>query len=58
MITLYFSRDSRVCIATGCGPRFDFRQGKRFFSSSQGPDRLWEPPSFLSNWYRVLFLRG
>jgi hypothetical protein len=24
-------------------------RGKRFFSNSQGPDRLWGPPSHLSN---------
>jgi hypothetical protein len=27
-------------------------RGKRFFSSPQRPDRLWDPPSLLSNGYR------
>jgi hypothetical protein len=27
---------------------------KRFFSTSQRPDRLWSPPSLLSNRYRWL----
>jgi hypothetical protein len=34
-------------------PRFDSRQGQRFF-----PDHLWGPPSLISNGYWGLFFRG
>jgi hypothetical protein len=51
------SRDSVVGIATGYG--LDERGvgvrvpvGSRIFSSPRRPDRLWGPPSFLSNGYR------
>jgi hypothetical protein len=33
-------------------------RGKWFFSSPQRPDRLWDPPSLLSNGYRGFFSRG
>jgi hypothetical protein len=33
-------------------------KGKIFFSSPQRPDRLWGPPSLLSNRYRSLFRRS
>jgi hypothetical protein len=32
--------------------------GSRIFSSPRCSDRLWGPPSLLSNGHRVLFLRG
>jgi hypothetical protein len=46
------SRDSSVGIATGYG--LDGRgsisgKDKRFFYTSQRPDRPWDPPSLLSN---------
>jgi hypothetical protein len=51
------SRDNVVGIATGYG--LDDRRvgvrvlvGSRIFSSARHPDRLWGPPSLLSNWYR------
>jgi hypothetical protein len=57
------NRDSTVGIATGHGP--DDRGvgvripvGSRIFSFSRRPDRLWGPPSHLSNGYRALFSRG
>jgi hypothetical protein len=45
-------RGSSVCGATGYG--LDGRgsipdRGKEFFSAAQRPDRLWCPPSLLSN---------
>jgi hypothetical protein len=51
------SRDSSVCIATGYG--LEGRdsipgRGKRFFPSPQGQERLWSPPSALTNGYRGL----
>jgi hypothetical protein len=51
-------RDSVVGIATSYG--LDDREvgvrvpGSRIFSSPRRPDRLWGPPSLLSNWYRRL----
>jgi hypothetical protein len=30
-------------------PEFDFRQGNRFFSAAQRPDRFWDPSNLLSN---------
>jgi hypothetical protein len=57
------SRDISVGIATGYG--LDGRGvgvwipvEARFFSSSCCPDRLWDPPSLLSNGYQRPFSRG
>jgi hypothetical protein len=35
----------------------EFRVGSRIVSTPRRPDRLWVPPSLLSNEYRGLFLR-
>jgi hypothetical protein len=37
---------------------FDFRRGWEFFASPPISDRLWAPPSVLSNGYRRRFPRG
>jgi hypothetical protein len=57
------SRDNVVGIAIGYG--LDARRvgvralvGSRIFSSAHHPDRLWGPPSLLSNRYQVLFPWG
>jgi hypothetical protein len=57
------SWDSAVCIATGYrlddqGVRVRVPAGAKIFSSPQRPDRLWGPPSLLSNGYRELLHRG
>jgi hypothetical protein len=55
------SRDSSVGIATGYGlddrmTGVGFPAGAgNFFSSTRIPDRLWGPPSLLSNGYRGFF---
>jgi hypothetical protein len=53
------SRRSSVSIVTRLragGPGFNSRQGQwwEFSSSPPHPDRLWGPPSPLSNWHRGL----
>jgi hypothetical protein len=55
---IYVSRDSSVGIAAGYG--LDHRHsspggGKRFFSSTQSPYRLWGQPSLLYNVYGGCF---
>jgi hypothetical protein len=55
------SRDSSVGIATGYvlddrGVAVRVPVGQE--SSPSRPDRLWSPPNFLHNGYRVLFPRG
>jgi hypothetical protein len=55
------SRDSSVSIVTGYGLDGQHSipgRGKRFFSSTQCPDRLWVQPNLLSNRYRLMFRRG
>jgi hypothetical protein len=54
------SRDSSVGIATGYGLddrgiRFRVLLGPRIFTSPRRPDRLWGPPSLISNGYPGLF---
>jgi hypothetical protein len=61
--TISRSRDSVVDIATGYGledrgVRVRIPVGSRIFSSPRRPDRLWGPPSLLSNGYGGPFPRG
>jgi hypothetical protein len=64
MYSLYlYHRDSVVGIATGYrlddrgfGVRVPVRS--RIFSSPRRPDRLWGPPSLLSNGYRGALSSG
>jgi hypothetical protein len=63
MIIIFGSWDSVVGIATGYGlddRRVGVRipEGSRSFSSLRRPDRLWVPPSLLSNEYRGFFSWG
>jgi hypothetical protein len=56
MYSGFLSRDSLVGIAIGCGLEgqgfgVGVPVGARIFSSPRRPDRLWGPPSLLSNWY-------
>jgi hypothetical protein len=48
---------SSVGIATGYGldDPGSILGSARFFSSPQRPDRLWDPPSLISNGYRDSF---
>jgi hypothetical protein len=51
------SRDSSVSTATGYG-RDSISGSARLFSYPQRPERLWGPPSLVSNAYWWLFPRG
>jgi hypothetical protein len=60
MLVFLRSQVSVVDIATGYGLvdrgfRFRVPVGSRIFSSAQRPDRLWSPPSLLTNGYWELF---
>jgi hypothetical protein len=56
----YHPNDSLVCIVTGYGLNdrgvgVRIPEGSRIFSSPRRPDRLWGPPSLLSDGYKELF---
>jgi hypothetical protein len=60
---IFMGRDSAVGIATGYGlvdqrVRVRVPFVARIFTSPCRPDRLWGPPSLLSNGYRGTFLGG
>jgi hypothetical protein len=51
-----FMSKFRLCYRSHKDDRgFDSRQGLRIFSSPPRPDRLWGPPSLLSDEYQGLF---
>jgi hypothetical protein len=52
----YLSRYSAGLRAGRLG--FDSRRGREFLSSPPRPERLWGPPSLLSNGYQGIFLWG
>jgi hypothetical protein len=63
LLSMLKSRDSSVGIALGYGLDdgglgFNSRRGWEFFSSRLRPERLWGPPSLLSNRHQGLFLGG
>jgi hypothetical protein len=50
---------SGIALGYGLDDRgFESRQGLEFFSSPPHPNRLWGPPSLLSNRYEALFPCG
>jgi hypothetical protein len=53
-----WSRHSSAVWRWATGWMISGSRGWEFFSSPPCPDRLWGPPSLLSNGYQRLFLRG